>query len=132
MVCRRREFWVSRNRRRRPGKNLKDLLSVWNVAVETVNNCVFEAFSLTGIFGVRHFLRESADFLTRKLPRAEVFADEFLHLFLLLVWQLADFRDNFKGAHSLKNESISADGGKFNQRFVTSTSTNGSSPGRRL
>src|ERR1044071_8480539 len=80
MVCRRREFWVSRNRRRRPGKNLKDLLSVWNVAVETVNNCVFEAFSLTGIFGVRHFLRESADFLTRKLPRAEVFADEFLHL----------------------------------------------------
>ena len=75
---------------------------MWNVAVETANNFVFEALGLSGIFGVHHFLRESPDFLAGKLSGTEVFTDEFLHLFLLVVLQASDFLDDLKGAHLAK------------------------------
>src|SRR4051812_37222458 len=75
---------------------------MWNVAVETADNFVFEAFGLSGVFGVHHRLRESPDLLAGKLTGAEVFSDKSLNLLLLVVWQASDFLDDLEGAHLAK------------------------------
>jgi hypothetical protein len=78
---------------------VRRILGMWDVAVETADNFVFEALRFSRIFGVDHFLNEDADLISGELAVVQAFAREATDFLTLVGRQTLDLFNDFGCAH---------------------------------